>query len=210
MKTILLMLFIAVSVQPILSQGTSKLNISNDSTFTNQKDSTYNVFEKNKIMESLRKKYNNSKDTVFKQNTRETDDNLYVEKEKSRWRLGDMGIEASCGIGGSLLGALIGGMVGSWFHTVGDTSKSGSDITYTAVMIGLGIGHTIGNGFGVIAGGEWRDVRGSALLALVGGVAVEIPALIMYKNKRTVFTALFLAIVPSIVSTIGYNLMDKY
>ena len=204
-------MFFAVSIQTILSQDTTSSNNSNDSVITAKNEGSYKITDRSKIFNSLNKKYSRTDfnfldDKLSMRNTK-LNTGLF-EKKYRRWKILDMGIETGCGILFGLGGAFAGGAIGSLFHAHGDTSNADSKLTYTAVMIGLSIGHIIGTVPGVVYGGLSRKVEGSVLWALVGGVGAEVPALIMFIKKRTVFSILFLAIVPSVVSTIGFNIAD--
>lgn len=210
MKTSITLSFLVIMLQSVFSQDTNRTKYENDSTLNKSVDTSHSIYDKEKILESLRKVYGSKKkdsSSVMLHDTGSTKIYLLKNKHYGRWKIGDMAVESGCGIGFSLLGALVGGAVGSLFHSPGD--KSSDEGTKTVVYFSMAFGHAIGSALGVNFGGKQRSVKGSKILSFIGSVVGEVPSLLLFINNRNIYTGAFLAIIPSVIATIGYNLLTE-
>ena len=194
------------------SQDSTGINNAGDSTSNISADSGFGIQDRMMILESLKKQFGKgNKDSASATVEQiKLDSNLKINKVSyGLWRPGDMVVESACGAGFGLLGAVVGAMFGSFFHTAGDTSKEGNDITLNAVYIGMGIGHAIGSSLGVNFGGKISGVKGSKILSFIGGATGEVLSLYLYVNRRNFLTGTLLAILPSVMATLMYNLIKE-
>ncbi len=129
-------------------------------------------------------------------------------KNYGRWKPDDLVFEYALGGGMGILGGLVGGMLGSFAHTAGDTSKSGNDFTVDVVVVMMSIGHVIGTPFGVHLAAKKNGAKGELMLGILGTLIGDGAGIyLMAKGKKWPGIGVITLVTP-LVSTLLFNVID--